>query len=64
MGAAVVQGRAMMQTAVLIVAIVASLLTGWYITDTRYRARIRDLENLAADQRRRIINLTRDEHGA
>ena len=51
----------MTQTVILIVAILASLLVGWFIADTRYRERITELEDEIAAQRQRIWNLTRDE---
>ena len=60
----------MTQTVILTVAILASLLVGWFI-DTRYRERIKQLkaeaealEDVIVEQRRRIWNLTRDEHHA
>ena len=51
----------MTQTVVLTVAILASLLTGWYVSDTLHRSRITRLEGKCSEYRRRIANLTRDE---
>lgn len=51
----------MTQTVIFTAAILASLLTGWYVADTQQQARIRELNELVAGQRRHIRNLTRRE---
>jgi hypothetical protein len=54
----------MTQSIILIVAIFASLLVGWYVTYTWHLERVTELEDEIVQQRRRILNLTRDEHHA